>query len=162
VAVNEAEEFPAATVTEAGTVSAGDELVSATTAPPLGAAAFSTTVQADDDTPRPSDAGAHATALGLALAVPADAATPPVPLIAKGCPVTEAPNAPLTPIAALDVEDASPTWSVATTPLPMLFALSPERMHVKRPTLEPQAIALLAATALAPAVAAMDTTAEGE
>ena len=79
VILNFADVAPASTVTVAGTVATGEELVSETTAPPGGAGPFKVTVLFVEDEPPDREAGERtmeATATGLTVRV-AGLVTPP-------------------------------------------------------------------------------------
>jgi hypothetical protein len=125
VAVKVAEVDPAATVTEAGTLTDPLE-VRFTAAPPVPALVLSVTVQLLE-LPGPRVLGLQTTP----VTVGGEATTmdPPVAVMVLAMAVGEAPKA-LTLIAVvptlLDIE----TENVATTPFPMLVLFSPAAKHV--------------------------------
>jgi len=103
-AVNDALLEPAATVTEAGTVTELLLLESATETPPAGAAAFRVTVQASVAEPTKEEP-AQVSELRVAMAVP-------VRLTAVGDPETELLEMVSVPLAAPAAEGANCTVSV--------------------------------------------------
>jgi hypothetical protein len=127
VAVNVAEDAPAATVTEAGTPTAVLFEESATAAAEE-AAALSVTVQVEA-APELTLAGEHATELNAAAEPGAAVTPPPVAVAATVPPAGEAPRALPTPIAADVAPGARLTDTVATTPLPITVELTPESRH---------------------------------
>ena len=126
VAVNVAETFPAATVTDAGTDSSPVLLVRATVAPPTDAVWFSETVQVDE-APTPSDVGLQE------IPVTAGKGTvmaPPVPVTEIGPPGAVVANRFVSPIGELSAAGVVVTVNVATGPLCIKLSFMPESMHV--------------------------------
>lgn len=149
--------FPEAMATDAGTDSAVELEVIATVTPVVGAAALSVTVQLED-APGPIAAGLHE----IELTVRGDGATgteaemfPPDAEIVTDAPAVDAPTVPVMPIAAEVAPEASVAFTTATTPLEMIFAFMPERMHVYPAALLAQEIDLPAAVEAVPAVTLM-------
>lgn len=133
VAEKEAEVEPAATVTEAGTVSA--ELLSeiATVRPPVGAALERVTVH-EDAPPEVTEAGAQLSRLGVAVGKGDDTAIVPI-LTLRGIKLPDADAAkPVICSAGADeaVEDTA-NVAVATTESLSVFVFMPESRHVAEP-----------------------------
>jgi len=109
----------AATVTDAGTVNAGDALlVRVTTVPPTGAACETVTVHvALPFEPKVVAVQVNPRIVGATEAV---VTVPPVAESARACPANDALTGLPTPIAALVDPEARVTVTVATTPLGMV------------------------------------------
>lgn len=133
VAVNEALVLDAATVTEAGAASNGVLVLNETTAPPVGAGAFSATVQVVVAF-GPRVAGVQdielteREALGLTLTLPA------IPANARELPPGVAPNVLVTPIELVPTAVGERmTVTVATVPFWTTVEFMPARMHWVNP-----------------------------
>lgn len=124
-ALNVAEVDPAATVIEAGRVSAGLLLESAIVAFPLGAAPESVTVHVDV-APEPKVLGEHCK-LPILTWDDRTETVPPVPLTIVTLPVGDAPAVPVREIGSTEPLVAMPraTVAVATVPLPIGVAFIP-------------------------------------
>jgi hypothetical protein len=157
VAVNVAVVAAAATVTDAGTVTAEVALLErATAAPPAGAACERVTVQvvvAD---------GANVVLVQRrevgVTGVVAPSAVPPDPVIASAAPAREAPNAPETPTVAEVAVDARVVATVATMPSAMTLVFIPETTQITVPEELAQFKFFPAAVRAGPAVTAKVAT----
>lgn len=127
VAVKVAVVAAAATVTEAGIVSAVVLLASVTAAPPVGAAPLKVTVQAV--LPELLNvAGVQDTALTVGRTTP-PVTVPPVVVTLMLLPAVEEAIALLTVIGRLVTPVASVTFTTAATPFAMVLAFMPEITH---------------------------------
>ena len=150
---------PAATVTEAGTVSAVVLLSERlTTVPPLGAVVESVTVQVDVD-PDVTLAGAQLSAeIGESTLI-----VPPVPETLREVSFAKTPITLL--IGKLSRLSGPVGESVAeitaTTPLPMALVLTPVARHVIAPTLVTQLSILPAVVSAGPAIALREVISVG-
>jgi hypothetical protein len=117
----------AATVTEAGTVSAVVLLASVTEAPPVGAVPLKVTVQVA--LPELLNVeGVHETADTVGRTTP-PVTVPPVVVMVMSLPAVEEPIALLTVIGRVVMPVASVTFTTATTPFPMMSEFMPEVTH---------------------------------
>jgi hypothetical protein len=122
VALKVAEAAAAATVTEAGTVSKALLSDSATIVPPVGAAWFRVTVHVVEARGR-RVAGLQVRSVrpgGTTVVI-----VPPVAIMGIAVPDGVAPNAPVMPIEVVVVPGEIVAFTIATTPVLMLFALTP-------------------------------------
>jgi hypothetical protein len=133
VAEKEAEVEPAATVTEAGTVSA--ELLSeiATVRPPVGAALERVTVH-DDAPPEVTEVGAQVSRLGVGVGKGDDTAIVPI-LTLRGIklPDADAAKPVICREGADEAVEETMNVAVATTESPSVFVFMPESRHVAEP-----------------------------
>lgn len=122
----------AATVTDPGTVRTELVLVSATLAPPAGAAPLKVTVQVEL-APVPKLVGEHCNADTVGRAA-CTVIVPLVPVTAKAVPF-DADPIKLPSVRGTDgpLPAESATVTTATTPLPIPFAFMPEATHIAEP-----------------------------
>ena len=150
VALNVAVAAPAATVTDAGTVSEALLLARVTADPPAGAVCDSVTVQVLTAL-WPRLAGLHERdeILGTVMTplAPAETGSP--------LPVASTPTGLDSVTAVLIALDASVNWTLATTPGASVFAFEPVRRQVYSPAADAQYTVLPAAVATGPAPAEM-------
>jgi hypothetical protein len=133
VALNVAVVAPAATVTEAGTVSEALLLASVTLDPPVGAVVFKVTVQLAT-APGFRLPGLHmrdemAGTVTIALA-PADTVSP--------LPVASTPTGLFIVIAVVTALAASVNWMLATTPEAIVLVFNPDSRQVNKPDADAQ------------------------
>jgi len=156
VAVNWAVVAPAATLTDAGSVTAVLLLVKVMAVAAV-AAALSVTVQVLDDAPV-SDAGVHATALRIGTAEVVTVTVPPVANRGTAVPV----GVDVSPVAIVRADVwVAVTATVATTPSAMAVAFMPSAIHVYVPLPWLQVSVFPAPVSAAPAVAEMAVTPAG-
>ncbi|MBZ5578606.1 MAG: hypothetical protein LAP40_18755 [Acidobacteriia bacterium] len=122
VVVNAVDAEPAGTVTEGGAVRLASSLLTEIAAPPLGAAALSTTEQVEDAGVA-SEEGLHESRLRLTGAC--TAIVPPVPAAATAVPLGEAATVLLKVRVRVPVVADTPTLTVATTPSPIAETFKP-------------------------------------
>jgi hypothetical protein len=148
---------PAATVTDAGTVSAALFEESATAAPPTGAAAESVTVQLEDP-PDTTVAGEHCRAEAVGRTGELTVIVPPAPVTAADVPSD---STPITLLSGRDKEEAVPladsvTFTTAIAPAPMAFAFLPDARQITVPAFGLQDRVLPAAVSAGPAEVVTD------
>jgi hypothetical protein len=155
-ALNVAEVAPAATVTEAGTVSTVLLVFSVTMAPPLGAPALKVTVHTALLVLLNVE-GLHDTPVTVGKGV-VPVTVPPVPDRVMLLPVPETAAVLLNAIEALLTPDANESVTTATVPFEILPAFMPDTRQVYAPEAATQLIVLDALVAAVPALAEMETT----
>jgi hypothetical protein len=160
VALKVAEVAAAATVTDAGAVSVALVLVRLTTAPPVGAAWVSVTVQVElAELPRV--AGRHAREATPGKTAP-PVTIPPVEKTTMAFPAGEDSSLLPIPIAVVVRPAAIVRFTTATAPFEMIPAFIAEASQVYAPEAPLQLNVLPAAARAAPGVTEMETTlAEG-
>jgi hypothetical protein len=156
LAVKLPEVAPAATVIDAGTVSAAALLNSETVALPAGATVLSETVQFEVP-PELKDVGEQFKPVRVGCDTIFEVTVPPEPFTGSALPPAVLPRAPVTPMDAPATVDAMVTLTTATTPFCITVAFSPAKTQVYAPVLGAQLMDLLAAVALGPATALMET-----
>jgi hypothetical protein len=136
--------------------------VNDTDSPPNGAAALSVAMQFVEPGVVIVD-GVHVTEVSVGDPLPEKPViVPPVPVNDIPPPLASDAKVLLTPIDVLLTPEAIVTFTVAATPLAIVFAFMPVARQVYVPEPETQVSVLPAAVAAAPAVAEIDVTAEGE
>lgn len=157
VAAKVAEVAPAATVTEAGTVSTVLVFVSVTAAPPVGAAPVKVTVQVVL-LELLNVEGVHDRVVTVGKTTAVTVTRPPVPEIPMAVPAVDEAAMLLIAIGTLLTPAAGETFTTATVPFKTVLAFIPETRQEYAPEVEEQLNVLEALVAAAPAVADMETT----
>ena len=113
------------------------------------------------DAPDPRLEGLQDTPEIVGLAGGGAVTVPPVAVIAMLLPAPDAATGLVTPMDAEVTPEASVTFTVAATPLPMIEAFMPQSMHVSVPVPGAQLMLFPPAVAAAPAAAEIEATLAG-